>query len=508
MTPGAFAEDPNKIAYTMAATGKHVSYQTLEASANQGAHLFRALGLERGDHIAILLENHERFFQICWAAQRSGLHYTAISWRLQAEEVAYIVNNCGARVFITSAARREVVEPLLDRMPAVEHRFMLDGADLAGFESWEDAVATQPTTLIDDPSEGATMLYSSGTTGYPKGVKRPLPEGAYGEAEVLSVMTMLYGATEDSIYLSPAPLYHAAPLNFSMSCLRSGIHVVVMDHFDAEDALAVIERYRITHSQWVPTMFVRMLKLDEAVRQRYDVSSLQCAIHAAAPCPVPVKEQMIEWWGPVIYEYYAGTEGNGFVQLNSEEWLAHKGSVGRPLNCELHICDDDGNEVPAGEPGTIFFSGGGEFEYHQDAEKTAGSRHPKGWTTLGDVGYVDEDGYLYLTDRKHFMIISGGVNIYPQEAENILITHDKVMDVAVFGVPNPDFGEEVKAVVQPKDMSLATPELAAELLDYCRDRLSHIKCPRSIDFEAELPRHPTGKLYKRLLKDRYWNTSS
>ncbi len=289
-----------------------------------------------------------------------------------------------------------------------------------------------------------------------------------------------------------------------MACLRSGIQVVVMEHFEAERALQYIERYRVTHSQWVPTMFVRMLKLPEDVRMKYDVSSLKCAIHAAAPCPIPVKEQMIEWWGPVLYEYYAGTEGNGFVQLNSQEWLAHKGSVGRALNCTVHICDDEGNELPVGEPGTIYFGGGGQFEYHKDPDKTAQSRHPQGWSTLGDVGYVDEEGYLYLTDRKHFMIISGGVNIYPQETENLLITHPKVYDVAVFGVPNEDFGEEVKAVVQPVDMAEAGPALEQELIAFCRSHLSHIKCPRSVDFEAQLPRHPTGKLYKRLLKDRYW----
>jgi acyl-CoA synthetase (AMP-forming)/AMP-acid ligase II len=380
---------------------------------------------------------------------------------------------------------------------------MIDGT-VDGFESWEDAIAAMPSMPIDDQQEGQAMLYSSGTTGYPKGVKKPLPDTAYGEGADINLMAALYGATEDSIYLSPAPLYHAAPLAFTMGLLRYGTQVVVMEHFDAERALEYIETYRITHSQWVPTMFVRMLKLPEEVRAKYDVSTLQCAIHAAAPCPIPVKEQMIDWWGPVLYEYYAGTEGNGFVQLNSEEWLAHKGSVGKPLTCELHICDDEGNELPPGEPGTVYMGGGGEFEYFKDDEKTSGSRHPKGWTTLGDVGYVDEDGYLYLTDRKHFMIISGGVNIYPQEAENVLITHDAVIDVAVFGVPNEEFGEEVKAVVQPRDMSQATPELAIELMDYCRDQLSHVKCPRSVDFREELPRHPTGKLYKRLLKDEYW----
>lgn len=507
MKPADFAGDPHKVAYTMAATGRDVTFQELEATANQGAHLFRSVGLERGDHIAILLENHERFFQICWAAQRAGLYYTTISWRLQQDEVEYIVNNCEARLFITSTARSDIMVSLADKMPNVEHKFMLDvaGDDSgSGFRSWDAAISSYPTTPIADQSEGASMLYSSGTTGYPKGIKRPLPEEAYGSTEGLSVLSALYGATESSIYLSPAPLYHAAPLGFTMASLRSGIRVVVMEHFDALAALEAIEKYRITHSQWVPTMFVRMLKLTEEQRLKHDVSTLQCAVHAAAPCPVPVKEQMIDWWGPVLYEYYAGTEGNGFVQLNSEEWLAHRGSVGRPLNCELHVCNDEGEEVGVGEPGTIFFGGGGEFEYYKDTEKTEGSRHPRGWSTLGDVGYLDEDGYLYLTDRKHFMIISGGVNIYPQEAENVLITHDSVMDVAVFGVPNTDFGEEVKAVVQPIDMALASPALEAELLDFCRDRLSHIKCPRSVDFQAELPRHPTGKLYKRLLKDKYW----
>ncbi len=497
------AAAPDKIAYVMADTGIAVTFGELEATSNQGAQLFRKLGLNAGDHIALMLENHPRFLQICWAAQRAGLYYTAISWRLQQQEVEYIVNNCEARVFITSNECRDVARALGGRIPNVEHCYMVD-AVIPGFESWEAAIAAMPSRPIADQTEGQSMLYSSGTTGYPKGIKRPLSGLAFGEMNALPVMTTLYGANETSIYLSPAPLYHAAPLGFSMACLRSGIQVVVMEHFEAERALQYIERYRVTHSQWVPTMFVRMLKLPEEIRSKYDVSSLKCAIHAAAPCPIPVKEQMIAWWGPVLYEYYAGTEGNGFVQLNSQEWLAHKGSVGRALNCTVHICDDEGNELPVGEPGTIYFGGGGQFEYYKDPDKTAQSRHPQGWSTLGDVGYMDEEGYVYLTDRKHFMIISGGVNIYPQETENILITHPKVYDVAVFGVPNEDFGEEVKAVVQPLDMAAAGPALEQELIAFCRGHLSHIKCPRSIDFEAQLPRHPTGKLYKRLLKDRYW----
>jgi len=504
MPEGAIAAvQPDKIAYVMAASGIAVTFGELEATSNQGAQLFRRLGLKPGDHIALMLENHPRFLQICWAAQRAGLYYTAISFRLQLQEVEYIVNNCEAKVFITSAERRDLAEALTGRIPNVRNRYMID-ATIPGYASWETSIASMPAQPIADQTEGQAMLYSSGTTGYPKGVKRALSGLRFGEMNALPVMTTLYGANQDSIYLSPAPLYHAAPLGFSMACLRSGIQVVVMEHFEAEAALRAIERYRITHSQWVPTMFVRMLKLPPETRAKYDTSSLKCAIHAAAPCPIPVKEQMIGWWGPVLYEYYAGTEGNGFVQLNSHEWLAHRGSVGRALNCVVHICDDEGAELPIGEPGTIYFEGGGQFEYYKDPNKTAQSRHPKGWSTLGDVGYLDEEGYLYLTDRKHFMIISGGVNIYPQETENVLITHPKVYDVAVFGVPNEDFGEEVKAVVQPVDMALAGPEFEQELIEYCRQHLSHIKCPRSVDFEPELPRHPTGKLYKRLLKDRYW----
>jgi acyl-CoA synthetase (AMP-forming)/AMP-acid ligase II len=316
---------------------------------------------------------------------------------------------------------------------------------------------------------------------------------------------MLFGMTDDKIYLSPAPLYHAAPLRFCMGTHSNGATVVVMERFDPEEFLAAVETYRITHTQVVPTMFVRMLKLDEEVRNSYDVSSLEMCVHAAAPCPVAVKEQMIEWWGPVIHEYYAGTEGNGFVYCNSEMWLSHKGTVGIPINCTVHIVGEDGEEVSGpGEEGTVYFEGGSEFEYHGDESKTAESRHPKGWSTLGDVGKLDEDGFLYLTDRKAYMIISGGVNIYPQEAENVLTMHPKVFDVAVIGVPNADFGEEVKAVVQVAEGVEPSEQLARELIAFCKEHLADVKCPRTVDFRPELPRHPTGKLYKRLLKDEYW----
>ena len=505
MHPGIHAaKNPDKPAYIFAASGETVTYGDLEARSNQGAQLFRSLGLAVGDHIAIMMENHPAFFTLCWAAQRAGLYYTAISYRLQEEEVAYIVEDCEAKVFITTHAQRDLAGRLAGRLNV--HRFMLDGT-IEGFGSWEDAVAAQPATPIADETEGADMLYSSGTTGRPKGIKVPLSGEPLGSAGGLLGLTQaLYQMDENVRYLSPAPLYHSAPLRYNMAVMRHGGTSVIMERFDPEEALALIEKHQLTHGQFVPTMFVRMLKLPEADRLRYDVSSLKVAIHAAAPCPVPVKQAMMDWWGPVIHEYYAGTEGNGFCAAGPQEWLAHPGTVGRPLLGAVHICDDDGRELPPGETGTIYFSDGGTFEYHNDPDKTADSQHPsqRGWTTLGDMGYVDEDGFLFLTDRKTFMIISGGVNIYPQEVENLLVTHEKVADVAVFGVPNEEFGEEVKAVVQPISMDLAGPELAEELIAFCRAHLAHLKCPRSVDFEAELPRHPTGKLYKRLLRDRYW----
>ena len=386
---------------------------------------------------------------------------------------------------------------------------MLDGT-AQGASSFEDAIKPYPTEPIADQSYGQSLLYSSGTTGMPKGIKKPMVDVPWGEPDpVFEARRIRYKFDEDSIYLSPAPLYHAAPLGFTMNVLRYGGTCIVMEHYESERALELIEQFKVTHSQWVPTMFVRMLKLPEGDRSRHDLSSHRVAIHAAAPCPISVKEQMIDWWGPILHEYYAGTEGNGSTTITSEEWLSHKGSVGKPAGeCKVHIMDDEGVVLPTGEAGGVYFEGGGQFEYLHDEEKTNASRTSNGWSTLGDIGHLDEEGYLYLTDRKSFMIISGGVNIYPQEAENALITHPAVIDVAVFGVPNEEFGEEVKAVVQLADFGSAGPALAAELMNYARQKISHIKCPRSIDFIAELPRHPTGKLYKRLLKDKYWETTS
>ncbi|MFE9101215.1 acyl-CoA synthetase [Actinomadura geliboluensis] len=497
------AQTPDKPAVIMAGSGRVVTFRELNEESNRLAQLLRAEGLRPGDHIAFMLENHPLYLAIAWAAQRSGLYYTPISSRLQDEELAYIVGNCEAKVFIAGAS----MEAAARSAPDVPLRLMLGGT-APGYESYEERVAQYPSTPIEDECEGMDMLYSSGTTGRPKGVKPPLSKAPMGEAGPLYMLiSHLFAAGGDSVYLSPAPLYHAAPLRYSLVFHRLGATVVVMEKFDPEQALAAIEKYRVTHSQWVPTMFIRMLKLPDETRARYDLSSLAYAVHAAAPCPVPAKERMIEWWGPILHEYYAGTEGNCFVYTNSEDWLAHKGSVGRPILGEVHVCDEEGNELPPGESGTLYFGNGPTFEYHGDEEKTAATRDPKGrgWTTLGDVGYVDEDGFLYLTDRRAYMIISGGVNIYPQEAENVLAVHPKVADVAVFGVPDAEMGEAVKAVVQPLSMDEAGPELEAELIAYCRDHLAHYKCPRSVDFRPELPRHPTGKLYKRLLKDEYWD---
>jgi long-chain acyl-CoA synthetase len=501
------ATHPDRAAYIMATTGQVVTYAQLDEGANRLSRVFADSGLKPGDHIALCMENHPRYLEVIWGAMYAGLVFTACSSRLTSGELSYIINDCGARAYITSMYKSDQAAELLSTTPNLELRLMLDGV-IDGYDSYEAATAAASAEPLPDRVQGIDMLYSSGTTGKPKGVAqawKPQPLGT--SPALVMLLGGLFGFNPDSVYLSPAPLYHAAPLRFCLAAHDIGGTVIVMDQFDPEESLALIEKYRVTHSQWVPTMFVRMLKQPQEIRDRYDVSSLLCAIHAAAPCPVPVKRAMIEWWGPVLHEYYAGTEGNGFVYCNSEMWLAHPGTVGVAVTGTLRIVGDDGEEVPTGQSGTVYFEGGGTFEYHNDPEKTAGSRHPKGWNTLGDVGYLDDDKFLYLTDRKAYMIISGGVNIYPQESENLLVTHPKVIDVAVFGVPNEEFGEEVKAVVQPVTMPADEAEakaLAQELIAFCRTELSAIKCPRSIDFREELPRHPTGKLYKRLLKDEYW----
>jgi long-chain acyl-CoA synthetase len=496
--------NPDKPAYIMAGTGETVTYRQLDERSNQTAHLFRSLGLNPGGSVAFFIENHPRYYELLWAAQRSGLRFTCISSKLTAGEVEYIVGDCEAKVFVTSAELLSVAKQVAPGIPSV-NLFVLGESD-DDFQSLEAARAAMPITPVADQTAGSAMLYSSGTTGRPKGVKRggAVDPDIAAPNGLANLGQALYGWTADTIYLSPAPLYHAAPLGWSMAVQSMGGTVVMMERFDAEDALRFIEQYKVTSAQWVPTHFVRMLKLPEEARARYDLSSLKAVFHAAAPCPVPVKEQMIAWWGPIINEYYAGTEGNGFCVINSQEWLAHKGSVGKSLMAELKICDDEGDPLPPRSEGLVYFAGGGQFEYHGDPAKTADSRNKHGWTTLGDVGWVDEEGFLYLTDRKSFMIISGGVNIYPQEIENLMIGHPKVADVAVVGAPHEEMGEQVVAVVQPMDWAQAGPALAEELSAWIRAQLSHVKSPRKIDFMRELPRHQTGKLYKRLIRDAYW----
>ena len=505
MHPSIHAKtNPDKPAIIMAASGETITFAELDRRSNQVAQLLRARGIQVGETVALCMENHPWFFCLTWGFQRAGVHYVGISSRLTPPEIAYILEDSGAKLLFGSA----YLAPTLDDVARLSPEVAQLRFDSPGAFSAETALAAMPDTPIADERAGVDMLYSSGTTGRPKGVKIPLPEDPdIAQTNSLVMLSMAaFGITPDSVYLTPAPLYHAAPLRWSMTIQKLGGTVVVMEKFDPEMALAAIEKYKVTDSQFVPTHFVRMLKLPEEIRNKYDVSTLKCAIHAAAPCPVPVKRAMIDWWGPVLYEYYAGTEGNGFTFVTSQEWLERPGTVGRALTGVVRVCDEDGNEVPRGTEGQIFFEpteGMVPFEYHNDPDKTRDARNKHGWTSLGDVGYEDEDGYVFLTDRKSFMIISGGVNIYPQEIENLLVTHPKVADAAVIGAPDPDFGERVVAVVQPLDMSQAGPELAAELTEYLSTQLSRVKMPRQIDFRAELPRELTGKLYKRHLRDEY-----
>ena len=501
-------EHPNEPALIMAPSDRVVTWADYEAGANQMAHVLRETGLRKGDHMALFMENHPTVLLTEAGAERTGLYYTPVNSYLAAEEVAYVVNDSQARVVVTSAAKAAVAEQLPALCPKVERWIMVaEGGPSAGpFESWDDAVGTAATDHVADEQLGAPMMYSSGTTGRPKGILRPMYDIHPAETSIaVAGIAALWRLREGMVYLSPAPLYHTAPQVSCAIALRMKSTVVVLEHFDPSLYLESVGRYRVTHSQVVPTMFSRMLKLPDEVRAAADVSSLEVVIHAAAPCPVPVKEQMIEWFGPILLEYYAATEGNGATFVTSEDWLAHRGSVGRPVLSKILILDDDGVECPVGTPGTVWFAGATDFEYFNDPAKTASTRRDDGKTsTVGDVGYVDEDGYLFLTDRKAHMIISGGVNIYPQETENLLVTHPKVLDAAVIGVPNEDLGEEVKAVVQPMEGVAGDEALERELMAFCRDHLAHFKCPRTVDFIDELPRLPTGKLYKGVLREKYW----
>jgi len=508
MYPGHWAQvTPDKPAVVMAGTDDILTYRQLDENSTRLARLWHEAGLRPGDGVALFMENQLRFLEVVWAALRSGLRVTPVNRYLTAAEAAYIVNDCDARGLVVSRALAPVAVELADLVPGCKLRLSVGGV-VEGYDSYEDALAGVSAQPLDDEPLGQLMLYSSGTTGRPKGVVRPQPARKINDGlGPLSGVGALFGINNDSVYLSPAPIYHAAPLGFCLGTTSLGGTVVLMAHFDPLEALAALERHRCTHSQWVPTMFSRMLKLPEEDRARFDLSAHKVAIHAAAPCPRPVKEAMFDWWGPIIYEYYGGSELNGLTYVGPEEWLAHPGTVGRAVLGTLHICDEEGNELAPGEPGLVYFEQDvAPFHYHKDEQQTQSSRHPArpNWTALGDVGYIDEEGYLYLTDRATFMIISGGVNIYPREIEDVLVMHPLVDDVAVFGIPNPDMGEEVKAVVQLVAGAEGSPELAAQLIDFCRERLTHYKCPKTVDFDPQLPRLPTGKLYKRVLRDRYW----
>ncbi|MGD1110772.1 MAG: acyl-CoA synthetase [Mycobacterium sp.] len=483
--------------------GGAISFGELYARSRRVAALLHEAGLRRGDGVALILSNRGEFFEITWGCQLSGLYYTAVNTHFTPDEVAYVIDDCDAKAVFVDASMTDLAEHVRDVNSAVHVRVAVGGT-LPGWRSYEGAVAT--ASEAPPLADGSEMLYSSGTTGRPKAVRRPLPtdgNGSWAQAVLEMALTRRYKMSPDSVYLSPAPLYHAAGVNYTMAVNRVGAAAIIMRKFNAETVLRLIETYRVTHAQFVPTMFVRMLKLPESIREKYDVSSLQYVLHAAAPCPVDVKHRMIDWFGPIIHEYYGGTEGFAGTTIGPEEWLAHPGSVGIPM-APVHVVGDGGEELPLGQPGELYFEGGPDFEYFKDPAKTASVYNERGWRSLGDMGYVDEDGYMYLTDRSTFMIVSGGVNIYPQEAENLLVMHPKLVDAAVFGVPNDEFGEEVKAVVQPVDGVHPGPELEAELIGYCRAHLAGYKCPRTVEFDPELPRDPNGKLYKRRIRERYW----
>ena len=492
------AAHPDRVAYLLHESGERLSYAELERRSNQVAHLFRRLGLRPGDHIAFLSENRLEVFPVVWAAQRAGLLYTPVNWHLGVEEATYIVDNCQAKVLLHSADLAELASTC-DSLPHLRKRVVIAGT-APGAEALADLIADLPTTPIEDEVEGATMMYSSGTTGRPKGILPVLPGTPFGTGLILDRTVPAFGVGPGSVYLSPAPVHHAAPLGWCLAVVRNGGTVVVMRKFEPEAALDAVQTHGVTHGQFVPTMFVRMLKLPDEVRRSYDVSSLQVVVHAAAPCPVEVKRRMIEWLGPCLVEYYAGSEATGMTMIDSQQWLTHPGSVGPAVIGTLHVTDETGRELPSGEVGTIWFADGPTFEYYRDPAKTADAVNERGWSTLGDLGHLDDDGFLYLSDRRDDLIISGGVNIYPREIEDALALHPRVADVAVVGLADQEFGQSVHALVQPA-AGTSTADLQVELNDFLRSRIAHFKVPRSWEF-GEVPRTPTGKLLRRAVLAR------
>ncbi|MGW6459399.1 acyl-CoA synthetase [Streptomyces sp. NPDC055078] len=498
---------PDRAAITLGESGRTVTYAELDAGSNRVAHALAALGVAPGDGVAVMLPNVAEFGEIWWAAMRSGLYFTPVNWHLTASEIRFIVQDCGAKVLFFHQDHAEAAAGATEGLGI--HRICVTaGSDrVPGTLSYEEVVAGLPATPIAREYAGAPMFYSSGTTGKPKGIRPRLTMDRPGDSPSLMRTVMeQYGLTDGARYLCTGPLYHSSPALWSFGQHTIGGTAVIMPRFDAEAALRLIESEAVSHSQWVPTMFSRMLKLPEEVRHRYDLSSHRAAFHAAAPCPVDVKRRMIDWWGEILVEFYAATEGGSTV-ITSKEWLEHPGSVGRAwAGGGVHILDPGSREeLPAGSPGLVYFTAmaNHRFEYHNDAAKTAETYHGD-MVTAGDIGYLDAEGYLYLTDRSSDMIISGGVNIYPREVEEVLLAHPAVTDVAVFGIPNTEFGEEVLAVVQPADSHDGGPELGDELIAYCREHLAGFKVPRRVDFVTALPRDPNGKLYKRRLRDEYW----
>jgi len=497
-------ETPGRPAVITGATGATMTYGELDRRSRKLSRYLNSRGIARGDHIAVMMDNCADYFMVCWAAQRLGLTYTPINWHLAGNESAYIIENCGARALVVSENTSGVAQAISDHLQGVGVA-LTTGAQFGRFENIDRILDGAPDGPDVGLYEGRIMFYSSGTTGRPKGIAHKVDEIAWGQLTPLAAyMRYAYAMGGDTVYLVPAPLYHAAALAWSMLVLRAGGTVVVMEKFDPLDAVRLIEAHRVTHAQFVPTMFVRMLRLSEQERRKYDLSSLKFVIHAAAPCAPQVKQQMIAWLGPIVHEYYAGSEGNGLTAADSATWSAHPGTVGKPVFGQVHIVGEDGRVLPPGEDGVVYFSGGTDFEYYKDPEKTASVHHAGGWTTLGDIGHLDAEGFLYLSDRRTDLILSGGVNIYPKEIEDALIQHPAVQDVAVIGLPNEEFGQEVKAVVELHTGIDGSAELAAEMIAFCHSLIAGFKCPKSVDF-ATLPRLPNGKMLKREIRERYLN---
>jgi acyl-CoA synthetase (AMP-forming)/AMP-acid ligase II len=491
---------PDKAAVIRAGDGAVTTYAQLDRRSLQIAHYFDQLGLVAGDHVAVLMDNRPEFFEVLWGCMRSGIYVTPVNWHLTEGEAAYVVNDCGARVLFTSASVGDLAQRVAAQC-ADGVAVLMVGGQGPGFLDYATTLDAQPDSPRADEREGFYFFYSSGTTGLPKGIEPNHDFPPFGTGLGIDrALNMAFGFDETSVYLCPAPMYHAAPTGWSMGAIRNGGTVVLMERFDAVECLRSIERYQVTHVQFVPTMFVRLLKLPDEQRLGFDVSSLRLVVHAAAPCPVDVKERVIDWLGPIVLEYYAGSEQSGMTVITSSEWMSHKGSVGRPLNGAVHILDEEGHELQTGEIGTVFFEGAGGFRYYKDPEKTAQAFNANGWSTLGDLGRVDDEGYLYLADRRTDLILSGGVNVYPREVEEAVVMHPAVADVAVIGVPDEDLGERVKAVVQLAAGISATGDLEAELAAHCRTRLAGFKCPREWEFMNQLPRTPAGKLLRRRLR--------